>query len=162
MYGEVKKCPEQIEIDNAFFADCDKQFENRKSAAEYYIQSAWNSFYKNDDVTSMKRFNQAWLLDKKNADVYWGFGNLLGKKGEYEKSIKFFDLSKQLNPNNAKFYVSSSTSYGQIFFKTKDQKFLDKAIEDLKKSISLDNSNAQTYANLTAAYSYLTEKDSAQ
>ncbi len=94
MYGEVKKCPEQIEIDNDFLADCDKQFKNRKSAAEYYIQSAWDFFYKNDNVTSMKRFNQAWLLDKQNADIYWGFGNLLGKNGGYEKSIKFFELSE--------------------------------------------------------------------
>lgn len=23
------------------------------------------------------RFNQAWLLDSLNADVYWGFGNLV-------------------------------------------------------------------------------------
>tara|TARA_R110000868_G_scaffold295250_4_gene555681 strand:- start:1093 stop:1434 length:342 start_codon:yes stop_codon:yes gene_type:complete len=84
MYGEVKKCEQQIISDDEFILESEKQFKNRKKAAEYYVSQGWEYFYKDDNDTSMKRFNQAWLLDKTNAQVYWGFGNLLGKKSEFE------------------------------------------------------------------------------
>ncbi|OAB29203.1 hypothetical protein SAMN05444395_1026 [Flavobacterium fryxellicola] len=160
MYGEVEKCAEQIKSDNEFISDCDKQFKSRTEAAEKYVEKAWGYFYNNEPETSMKRFNQAWLLDKDNAEIYWGFGNLVGMKHELKQSISLFEKSIKINPNNPKVYESVATSYGQLFFETKKIEYLDLTIKNLKKSLKLDPKNAKNYGSLTSAYAYLTQKDS--
>src|SRR5579871_2628650 len=98
MYGGVQKCKEQIEADSAFLHESDKENKDRKVACVHQLELAWKYFYENNLETSMKRFNQAWLLDSANADIYWGFGDLLGKQHKYGESLKFFDRSISLNP----------------------------------------------------------------
>ena len=160
MYGGKKKCPEQIKSDNDFFQECDKNFSSRKEAAQYFVGKGWEYFYKNDFDSSMKRFNQAWLLDKTNAEVFWGFGNLLGLKRQPKESIPFFEKSIELNPNNSKVYESLSTSHGQLFYQTKKIEHLNLTIDNLKKAIKLDKTNASLYGKLSGAYAYFTQKDS--
>lgn len=160
MYGEVKKCKEQIENDNQFLSECDKQFKNRKEAAEKYVEKAWGYFYNSDPETSMKRFNQAWLLDKNNAEVYWGFGNLIGMKQDFKQSTLLLEKSIKLNPKNAKVFESNATSYGNLFLKTKNIEYLNSTIENLKSAIKLEPKNAKYYGSLTSAYAYFTQKDS--
>ena len=110
----------------------------------------------------MMRFNQAWLLDRTNADVYWGFGNLLGMKGQYKESISLFKKSISLNAKNALVWEAGSISYIQVFFKTQNLKQLDTCIIYLKEAIKLDNKNAGLFAELATAYSYFYQKDSAR
>ena len=161
MYGDSPKCEQQIKSDNDFFAFVESKFKDRKVAALSYVELGWDYFYQNDLETSMKRFNQAWLLDSLNADVYWGFGNLLGRKGELKSSIPFFEKSLKLRPNNSKVLESAATSYGQLFVTTQEVSLLNKAIESLKKADSLDKNNPRILAQLTSAYTYFSQKDSA-
>lgn len=162
MYGEVKKCNDQIASDNEFISESDKLFNNRATATQYYINKGWEYFYNNNLDTAMMRFNQAWLLDSINADIYWGFGNILGQQGAYKESLKYFDKSLSINSKNANVWQNAANSYGQLFFETKDFSFLEKAIENLKMCISLDSTNALAYGQLTGSYSYFTQKDSAR
>jgi len=160
MYGEVQKCEKQIEWDNEFLEASVKQFKDRNKASEYYVGKGWEYFYSDENDLSMKRFNQAWLLDNKNPQIYWGFGNLLGKQGEFEKSIRYFLKSIEIEPKNAKVYESLATSYGQIFYKTKDVKYLNLSIESLKKAVKIEPKNGRAFGQLAGAYSYLVQKDS--
>ncbi|WP_395062210.1 tetratricopeptide repeat protein [Flavobacterium sp.] len=160
MYGNLKKCDSQVQMDTDFIIESEKQFKNRKLASEYYVSKGWQYFYENNYDLSMKRFNQAWLLDNKNANVYWGFGNLLGLKKDYKSSISFFEKSIKINPKNSKVYESLSTSYGQIFFETKDIKYINLTIESLKKAVKIEPNNGRMYGQLASAYSYFNQKDS--
>lgn len=114
MFSGLKKCDEQIKIDNDFIADCNKYFKDRKEATRYHIDRGWEYFFKNDLDTAMMRFNQAWLLDSTNADVYWGFGNILGRQQKFQESLKYFDKSLAINSGNSKVWLCSATSYGQL------------------------------------------------
>lgn len=162
MYGQVKKCKEQIESDKNFLAECAKTGKTRKESAQHLVMRGWEYLYAKKPDTSMMRFNQAWLLDSLNADIYWGFGNLLGMQGKFKESIPFFERSTKINPENAKVWHDAATSYGNIFVATNDIKYLNSAIYSLKKAINLDNKNPQFYGALTAAYSYFMQKDSAR
>ena len=162
MFGEIKKSAEQLEIDKDFIAECDKHFKDRNEATQYHVDKGWECFYQNDLNTAMKRFNQAWLLDSLNADVYWGFGNILGNQQKYQESLRYFEKSLSLNPENPQVWYCSATSYGQLFFQTKDVTLLNKAIDNLKQSVSLDPTNALAYGQLTACYSCFNQKDSAR
>ncbi len=164
MYGVnsgVKKCKEQLQIDKDFIEECDKYFKSRKEAVSRHLKDAWAYFYKKDYDNSMKRFNQAWLLDSTNADVYWGFGNILGMQLKFEESLTYFNKSLKLNPKNSKVWLSKGTSYAQMFVKNNDIKLLNKAIDNFRIAAELDNKNVEAYAQLTMAYSYYMEKDSA-
>jgi len=162
MYGEQARCEEQLNIDKKFIAECDTEFKNRKEAAQYYVGKGWENFHQADYKTSMKRFNQAWLLDSLNADIYWGFGNLLGIQRKFQASQPFLEKSILLNPVNPKVYESIASNYGQLFFETKDVELLNKTIDNLKTSIRLDPESASALGQLTNAYSYFTQKDSAR
>jgi len=108
------------------------------------------------------RFNQAWLLDSLNSEIYWGFGDNLGTQGKYKESLPFFERSLKLNPNIARVWLDASTSYGNVFGQTHDQKYLDEAIDALKHAVKLEPNNAKYYSQLTFAYSYSMQKDSAR
>jgi len=162
MYGNEAKCQEQLEIDKEFISKCIAEFKSRQAASKYYVDQGWKYFHKEDYETSMKRFNQAWLLDSTNADVYWGLGNLLGTQKEFNKSITLLEKSIKLSPKNPTVYENLALSYGQLFVETNDKLLLDKSIENLKTVIQLEPENARALGQLTAAYSYYTQKDSAR
>ena len=162
MYGNTRKCTGQIEADKIFLEHCDKDFKNRKDAAKHMIMRGWQYYRLNKTDTAMMRFNQAWLLDSLNADIYWGFGNLLGLEGKFKESISFFEKSLRLNPNNASVWNDASVSYGNSFVKSNDKEQLNAAISALKKAIALDPKNPRFYSGLTSAYCYFVQKDSAK
>jgi len=159
-YGAVEKCAEQLRIDAQFLQECDQIYPSRAAAAVHHIDLAWDLYDANQTDEAMKRFNQAWLLDKSNADIYWGYGNLTGQGGHFEESLAFFDESIQLNAHNAKVWESKALSYGQLFFKTKELETLEKAISCSKKSLTIDPKNPRVYAQLAGTYSYFIQKDS--
>jgi tetratricopeptide (TPR) repeat protein len=160
-YGRQKKCQEEIDIDNEFIFSCDSSYKNRKIAAKYYIKRAWDYFEEGKLDTSMFRFNQAWMLDSTNSDIYWGFGNLLGMKKQFKESIPFFEKSIKINPSNPRVFECISKSYGQLFVLDTNVAHLDLAINYLKTAISMDPNNPRLYGNLTGLYVYFLQKDSA-
>lgn len=161
MYGGVIKCREQIDIDNDFIAEADRQFKKRHEASAYYSSRGWDYFYKNDMEAAMKRFNQAWLLDSLNYQAYWGFGNIYGSNKKYLESLEYFKKAEALNDKNPALLESIFTSYLNIFNETKDKKYLDKGIDYLRKSFLIDTSNNRVVALLVMANNYYNQKDSA-
>jgi tetratricopeptide (TPR) repeat protein len=162
MYGNAKKCPAQIELDSSFVKYYDKVTGGRKQAAKRYVDIGWKYVYKHVTDTAIMRFNQAWLLDNNNPDIYWGFGNLLGMQQDFKQSVAMFDMAIQLNNHNARLYQDAALSYGNLFYQTKNKDFLDVSIKYLKSAVALDPNNAQAYAQLTMAYTYSMQKDSAK
>lgn len=162
MYGRVKKCNAQIESDSVFLKQCDRNHKSRKENARHFVGRGWEYYYKNIPDTAMMRFNQAWLLDSLNADIYWGFANLVGRQGKLKESLPLFNRSIEINGTNAKVWVSASNSYGQLFVQTNDINYLNITIKYLKTAIKLEANNPKTYASLTAAYTYFVQKDSAR
>lgn len=161
MYGKIKKCDKQIKEDEAFINNSLKVYTTRVNAADKLKDEAWKLFKKNDLNGAMKKFNQTWLLDSSNYNSYWGFGNILGRQKKYAEAISYFEMARKLNPDNPMFYLSSGSGYAMLYGKTKKKSDLITSIQDFKKCVSIDSSNGEAYAQLTAGYYYLTKKDSA-
>ena len=161
-YGRQTKCQKEIEKDNKFILKCDSSFKDRKIAAKYYIKRAWNYFDEGKLDTAMFRFNQAWMLDSANADIYWGFGTLLGTRKQFKESIPFFKKSIKMNSLNPRVFESISKSYGQLFVRDTNMTHLDLAIDYLKTAISMDADNPRLYGKLTGLYVYFLQTDSAR
>ncbi|MDL2214653.1 hypothetical protein LJC00_00495 [Dysgonomonas sp. OttesenSCG-928-M03] len=162
MYGKEIKCKKQIEKDNRFLASCDTQYPSRKEASEDMLRFAWKHYVNGDIDMAMKRFNQAWLLDSLNADIYLGYGEIMLDEKKFDESLIYFNKSIELNPQNAEAYKFSGVAYSSLFDSTSDQKYLDKSIEQIKKSIEINPEKAGTFALLTNIYSQYSQQDSAR
>jgi tetratricopeptide (TPR) repeat protein len=98
MYGGIDRqsVPELKKADDALIEGASTTFGGRERAAKQWIEQAF-AFYNKDDLdTAMRRFNQAWLLDPKNPEVYWGFGAILHDRGlafgAYNMEKRAYDL----------------------------------------------------------------------
>jgi tetratricopeptide (TPR) repeat protein len=98
MYGGMDRqsVPELKKADEAFIESVSSAFGGRERAAKRWVDQAF-AFYNHGDLDmAMKRFNQAWLLDPKNPEVYWGFGAVLHDRGlafgAYDMEMRAYKL----------------------------------------------------------------------
>jgi len=109
MYGELPKSPEVQKADKEFVDWAVNEFGSPTKASEDAADRGWKSYYQNDLVTALNRFNQAWLLDTNNAQAYHGFGVIMGQRALKEnmeknllESIRFLQIAIQKDPNNGR------------------------------------------------------------
>jgi tetratricopeptide (TPR) repeat protein len=125
----------------------------------------WKYFYQGDLDTAIKRFNQAWLLDEKNYEAYWGFGIICGKravsgespKQNIEDSIKYLEKAISLTYPNTKILTDLGVSelnyagyLNEQAQKEEARQKLEKANETFQKAAKLDS----TYPLLFENWSY--------
>jgi tetratricopeptide (TPR) repeat protein len=141
MYGNATKCKQQLESDKEFLAFCDSAYFSRKEASASHVDFGWMYFYDKDFDTSIKRFNQAWLLDSTNADVYWGFGVILGERKQYEESIEMLESSLEIYPEKERLWFCLAVSYNNLYGKTRDKNYIDILTERLTGAVKANPDN---------------------
>lgn len=84
MYGRMDRSsvPALKKGDEEFISNVTKQFGSRQAAASAWIDQGFFFYQKDELEMAMRRFNQAWLLDPNNPEVYWGFSSILYDKGD--------------------------------------------------------------------------------
>ena len=104
MYDGVNITEYQKKINDEFVDAIKKDINDKKSdlknlneASDYFLNKGWDFFSKSDYSMAIKRFNQAWLLNNNNSDVYWGFGNYYGVNYKFDDSIKMLKKSLLLS-----------------------------------------------------------------
>jgi len=168
-YGDIVKSQEYIDTDNKFIDEVVKQFGTREIAAKKHVKFGWDYFRKGDLSTAMKRFNQAWLLDSTLIDVNWGFGAVLGSLKEYEEAIDYLKKYQCSYPNNDRIYIDLASAYFQ-YASSQEEKGLNESWElnlnkgksCIKKSLIINDKNANAYGQLAVAYYYQNNIDSAR
>lgn len=141
MYGHAKKCQAQLDADKKFIEHVLQDYGSLKEGSIKHVWLGWQYLEKNDYETAMKRFNQAWLLDSLNADVYWGFGCLLREQRKIDEAIEMFNRSIDINPENEFAYEDRANAYNIKFNQTSDIKYLDEASADIRKAAELSSEN---------------------
>lgn len=143
--GKLATTPQQEKTNEKFINASLKEHGSKEKASEANVEFGWQYYNSGDPLTAMKRFNQAWLLNPDNADVYWGFGLILLDQNKSGRAIEMFDKSLSLNPNNENVYLNRSHAYEQL----EDFK---QAIADSTKAIEINPNNAQAYNDRGAFY----------
>ena len=84
MYGGMDRSavPRLKKGDEQFIADASKAFGSREAAAKVWVEQGFVYYQKDNLKKAMQRFNQAWLLDPNNPEVYWGFSSVLYDQGD--------------------------------------------------------------------------------
>ncbi|MBE2179050.1 MAG: hypothetical protein IAE97_01065 [Chthoniobacterales bacterium] len=85
------------------------EVEQDKANSRAASELGWKHLAKGDLSTAMKRFNQAWMLDRKNPEAFWGFGIVMGRRAagsdteeNLEESIRLLTKARELNPANGR------------------------------------------------------------
>lgn len=85
---------------------------SKSAAVKALVDKGYRAIEKNDPETGMKRFNQAWLLDANNRDVFWGMGIAASIMRNFDASFKVFDKALTLDPRNT--ILLNDIAYGWI------------------------------------------------
>jgi Tfp pilus assembly protein PilF len=169
-YGKVIKTKEQIEADEAFIRETlqQRQFAgDRTKASNQMVKTGFDYLYKGDLKTAMYRFNQAYLLDSLNSDIYWGFGGIYMTLQKYEEAKMQYLEGLSISPNNTHLLTDLGTYYSlqcQLLQPTDEIQALislDSAIINLKKSYAIDSQDPNTTFKLSTCYLVRSDCDNA-
>lgn len=156
-YGNVDKTEQQKESDKDFIQTVLKQDSTHRKGSDHLIDLGFK--YLNRDIkTAMYRFNQAYLLDSTNTDIYWGFGAVYMTLGNYEKAKKQYQEGLNIEPGNTHLLTDYGTYFMAQYYALKpvDEEnalvSLDSAITYMTQSNKLDPKDQNTTFKLSILY----------
>lgn len=163
LYGGVIKSTAQLEFDKKFIEEVLKLTNgNHIKAGQQLIYKGWEEILKQDTVTAIKRFNQAYLLDPENYEIYWGLGIATNLQGKFSESKKLFKRAFEINSRNGKLaadYVSSllnmAASYLNSNNRTALTNILDEALKEATLAIRKFPNLSLLYLNRAKVHYYL-------
>lgn len=151
-YGNVEKSDEQKKADKDLIADYLAQAGTHYKASELLIKLGFDYLYKGDLKTAMYRFNQAWLLDPTNENVYWGFGAVYFTFQDFKTALNQYDDGLILNPKNSNILTDKASVYMANYNINQNAEDLDNAINLFKSSLEIDDKNQNTLFKISACY----------
>lgn len=156
-YGHIAKTEGQKAADKEFMETTLRQYSTNRKASDHLIELGFKYLYK-DIKTAMYRFNQAYLLDSANSDIYWGYGGVYMRLGDLENAQKQYLEGLTVNPKNTNILTDYGTYFMSRYYGLQplDEKIalthLDSAMIYLNKSFQLDKTNPNTSFKLSACY----------
>ena len=118
-YGGVARTPEEKENDDKFVNSIltMEQFKgDTLAASNHMITLGFKYYYTGDLVTAMSRFNQAYLIDSTNSDIYWGFGAVYTSLGALDEAKSLYESGLKMNPKNTNILTDLGTYYLQQYY----------------------------------------------
>jgi Tfp pilus assembly protein PilF len=156
-YGHIQKNENQKKADKSFIETALKQDSTPRKASDHLIRLGFSYLYR-DIKTAMYRFNQAYLLDSTNTDIYWGYGGVYMTLGEFAKAEKQYLEGLALDPSNTHLLTDYGTYFMAQYYNLQpiDEKGalknLDSAIMYIAKSYQLDPLDQNTSFKLSVCY----------
>jgi tetratricopeptide (TPR) repeat protein len=133
-------------------------------------QRGWKAYYQGDFDTAIKRFNQGWMFDRENPEVYWGFGLIMGQRASagdpessLKESIRFLKMANDRVPEDGRIIgdlAFSHTILGHYFQSNgkndkKAQEHFETAGELFNRAYTKNPSYPPITANWSVFYFYI-------
>ena len=156
-YGHIPKTEGQKSADKEFIETTLKKYPTNREASEHLIELGFKYLY-NDVKTAMYRFNQAYLLDSTNTDIYWGYGGVYMTLGDLENAQKIYLEGLSIDPKSTHLLTDYGTYFMTQYYELQplDEKnalvHLDSAINYMTKSYQFDNKDQNTTFKLSVCY----------
>jgi tetratricopeptide (TPR) repeat protein len=154
-YGNLEKTEAQKKADDSFIAETIKQeqFAGNRTAASNSMIALGFKYLGDDNIKiAMYRFNQAFLLDSANTDIYWGYGAVYMKLGFKDLAFEQYEEGLKLNPSNPHLLTDYGTYFLGEYYANTNLKDLEKALQYLLKSYKLEKKNVDTLFKLSVVY----------
>ena len=119
---------------------------SRDEGAKQVVKLAWSYWAKGDLSTAMSRFNQAWLLNPENGNIYHGFAVITSTRGAPPEDVeRFFQIAVSKPEVDSNVFVD----YGRFCW---TQKQLDKSLAQLNKALQLSSTARNARSNIAFVY----------
>ncbi|MGY4385912.1 tetratricopeptide (TPR) repeat protein [Pedobacter sp. UYP24] len=151
-YGKAQKTADQKVADQELINSYVSQTGSRHNGSDTLIKIGFKYLYNGNTRTAMYRFNQAWLLDSTNADVFWGFSAVYFTYKDTKKAMDMLEEGLKINPRSAHLITDKASIYLTKFYSDKDQQDLFKAIMILQESYEIDPLYDNTLFKLSICY----------
>ncbi len=162
-YGGMPRTAQQkVEDEKYVKTTMEEMNSSRESCSAQMVDLGFKYIANGDLRVAMYRFNQAWLLDRKNAEIYTGFGSVYFIFQDLNESLRWFNRGLELDPNNANLLTYAARSHIAMFEATKtDTASFYKALPLLQRSYEIQPQNAYTTFMLSRYYARVNNCDSA-
>ena len=150
-YGKVQKSDDELAADKAFIERSIQEYKTVELASKAMVKEGYSSL-KKDPKQAMINFNQAYLLDSSNADIYWGYGKLYSYFEQYELADAYYQEGLNLNSKSVMLLNSIGENYITLYKMDEVAEHLDMAIKNLQSAFMNDPSKCHTTKLLTEAY----------
>lgn len=156
-YGNVVKTKDQKKSDEEFIEAILKQDSTHRKGSDHLISLGFQYLYR-DLKTAMYRFNQAYLLDSTNTDIYWGYGAIYMVLGQYEKAKEQYEEGLKNVPENPHLLTDYGTYFMTQYYvleptdKEMALQNLESAISYMTQSYNIDPSDQNTTFKLSILY----------
>ena len=133
------------------------QTSTHRKGSDHLISLGFQYLYR-DLKTAMYRFNQAYLLDSTNTDIYWGFGAVYMTLGQYQKAKEQYVEGLKIDPDNTHLLTDYGTYFMANYYalepadKKNALQNLDTAIKYMTRSYILDPTDQNTTFKLSTLY----------
>jgi tetratricopeptide (TPR) repeat protein len=164
-YGHLPKTQYEIQADSDYIKQIMAlpQFKTHREASNHLIDLGFQYYYRPDFKTAMYRFNQAYLLDSTNTDIFWGYGAIYMAFGQYDLAREQYNEGLKIDSNNTHLMTDIATYYMEEFFlmaqmpkndivknpKEEARKLMDSAIFYLNKSYKINPKDVNTVYKLS-------------
>jgi len=146
MFGNQEKTAAQKAADTELIRGIEKLGYSREAAADKAVRQAWLYWRKGDLASAMKRFNQAWLLDPENGNLYHGFAIItFQKNGPVPEVEQYFRLAVSKTKVSARAHVD----YGRFLW-TQDR--FEESISRLEKALEISATIPGARPNMAFVY----------
>jgi tetratricopeptide (TPR) repeat protein len=137
----------------------------------------WKAYYQGDFDTAIKRFNQGWMFDRENPEVYWGFGLIMGQRASKEapeqclkESIRFLQMATEKDSRDGRIIGDLAFSHTLLghFYKSdknnqaKAEKHFNTAATLFRKAFEINPEYPPIVANWSVFYFYTEEYQKAK
>lgn len=138
MYGNQTKNKKQIAADEQFIKETTSDGRTRESVSVHLSKRGWEAYFSKDYALAIRRFNQAWMLDESNFQVYWGFSAIMANRQDLKQALEFILTAHQLNPKSANLMADVGQTYARL------EKY-DKAVMYYEKVAKMDPKNEAVF-----------------
>lgn len=98
MYGGMDRSqyPDLREADDKFITDVTAHYGSREKASVLWVEQGFVFYRQDNNAMAMRRFNQAWLLNPNNPEVYTGFASVFFDDGKYCDAASMVDKAQSI------------------------------------------------------------------
>lgn len=151
MYGEGRLPDALQEANREFVREAYKEGISLSTSSNLAMDRGWEALADGDSSTAIRRFNQAWLLDRRNGAAYWGFGVFLYKlKSDVPGALKMLRRARRLQAGNPHLLVD----FGRVLEESGDVGAAKMVFLD---AVSLNPDTPYAYVGLVRVY--MAERD---
>lgn len=116
-----------------------------KLGARHAVRAGWKAFSDGQYDSAIRRFNQAWLLDPENPEIFWGFGLATHLRGEPLSTVeRWFLEAKERLPDAAPLH----SDHGRVLSERGEPR---RAINHFRKALQLDPDHAEAHVGMIRA-----------